>query len=80
MQTMTSQDVQPLPSVMRVLLLALSAGSGVGAVLSLIGYSPLGYLYLVPQAMVFLMLPALRFREGPRNKQKAPGRSSRPGA
>jgi hypothetical protein len=80
MQTMNSPNAQPPSPALRVLLLTLSAGSGIGAVLSLMGYSPLGFFYLVPLAMVFLLLRALRFRDRLRPKEKAPSRSARPGA
>jgi len=79
MQTMNSQEAQPPSFAVRLVLLTLSASTMIGAILSLAGV-PLGFFYLVPLAMVFLMLRALRIWERVRPKEKAPGRSARPGA
>jgi di/tricarboxylate transporter len=51
-----------------------------GALLNLLGDSPFGLLYLVPLAMMFLLLRILSAQERAQAKKKAPGRSARPGA
>lgn len=79
MQTMNSQDSQPPSLPVRVLLLTLSAGSGVSAVLSLSGVIS-GFFCLVPLSMTFLLLRVLRLQEQAKAKKKAPGRLSQPGA
>ena len=79
MQTMNSQDLQPPPLAIRLLLLALSMSTMIGAILSLAG-APVGFLYLVPFALIFLLLRGLGLWERIRAKKKAPGRSDRPGA
>lgn len=79
MQTMNSQRSQPPSPVMRLLLLVLCALSGGGAVLSLMGYRPLGFLYLIPFAMIFLLLRMPDPQARAKAKKKAPGRSARPG-
>lgn len=80
MQTMDLQESQPPSPAMRLLLLVLSVSSLVGAVLALLGCRPFGFLYLIPLAMVFLLLRVLVWQERAQAKKKAPGRSARPGA
>jgi hypothetical protein len=80
MQTMNLQESHPLSLPIRLLLLSLSLSSMAGALLNLLGHSPFGFLYLVPLAMVFLVLRMLGLRERAQAKKKAPGRSARPGA
>ena len=80
MQTMNSQRSQTPSLAIRLVLLLLCAISGGGAVLSLMGYAPLGFFYLVPFAMIFLLLRMPDLQERAKAKKKAPGRSSRPGA
>jgi hypothetical protein len=79
MQTMNSHELQPPPFAIRVLLLILGVSTVVGAILSLAGV-PLGFFYLVPLAMAFLVLRLLGIQERAQAKKKAPGRSARPGA
>jgi asparagine N-glycosylation enzyme membrane subunit Stt3 len=64
---------------MRVLVLGLCAVSMIGMVLSWAGV-PVGFLYVVPLAIAYLILHKLSSQERARAKKKAPGRSSRPGA
>lgn len=73
-------EPQPLSLPVRLVLLTLCVASGIGAVLNLLGDSPFGMLYLVPLAMVFLLLRILGIQERAQAKKKAPGRSARPGA
>jgi len=79
MQTMNSHELQPLSTAVRLVLLCLGASSMLAAVLSLSGVIS-GFFCLVPLAMTFLLLRALRFQEQAKAKKKAPGRLSRPGA
>lgn len=79
MQTMNSQELQPMSFAMRVLLLVLSVSTVVGGILSLAG-APVGFFYLVPLAMTWLLLRILGIQERSQAKRKAPGRSARPGA
>lgn len=79
MQTMNSQELQPVSPAVRLVLLCLGASSMLAAVLSLSGVIS-GFFCLVPLAITFLVLRVLRFQEQARAKKKAPGRPSRPGA
>jgi asparagine N-glycosylation enzyme membrane subunit Stt3 len=79
MQTMNSGESQSLSPAIRVLVLGLCAVSMIGIVLSWVGV-PVGFLYVVPLAIVFLILRKLSSQERARTKKKAPGRSARPGA
>lgn len=78
MQTMNSDEPQSLSPAIRALVLGLCAVSMIGIVLSWVGV-PVGFLYVVPLAIVFLILRKLSSQERARTK-KAPGRSARPGA
>ncbi len=80
MQTMNSLDSQPLSLPIRLILLTLCLSVMAGALLNLLGDSPFGMLYLIPLAMVFLLLRILGWQERVQAKKKAPGRSARPGA
>lgn len=64
---------------MSVLVLGLCAVSMLGILLSWAGV-PVGFLYVIPLALVFLILRILSFQERAKAKKKAPGRPSRPGA
>lgn len=80
MQTMTSDNPQAPPLPIRLILLLLCAISMIGAFWNLSGDSPIGLFYLVPLAMVFLLLRILAAQERAQAKKKAPGRSAWPGA
>jgi hypothetical protein len=79
MQTMNSDSIHPPSLGIRVLLLALSTASGIGVVLSHVGVR-VGFLYLIPLALTFLLLRIFTARERAQAKKKAPDRSARPGA
>lgn len=79
MQTMTSISPKPPSVPIRILLLALSVGSMIGAALVLSG-ARVGFFYVPLLVAVFLVLRKLGSQERPRIDEKAPGRASRPGA
>jgi len=65
--------------MIRILLLILGVATVAGALLSLSGVLP-GLIYLLPWALIYLLLYGWRLQEHARDKKKAPGRSARPGA
>jgi len=79
MQTMNFVSSKPPPVSIRILLLALSIGSMIGAALVLSG-DRVGFFYVPLLVAVFLVLRKLGAQERPRINEKAPGRASRPGA
>lgn len=79
MQTMDSPYSQPPSLPIRVLLLILSIGSMIGAVLVLAG-SRFGFFYVPLLAITFLLLHKLSAQERSGAKKEAPGRFGRPGA
>lgn len=79
MQTMTSVGSKPPSVPIRILLLVLSIGSMIGAALVLSG-ARVGFFYVPLLVAVFLVLRRLGSQERPQINEKAPGRTSRPGA
>jgi hypothetical protein len=77
---MTSGTRQSPSPAIRLLLLVLSLGTVLGALLSLSGAAAIGYWNLVPFTLMFLVLRALQIWERVHEKKEAPGRAGRPGA
>ena len=76
MQTMTSEKGQ---AVTRAFLFIFSVTTVIGALASLAG-APIGLSFVFPFGLMYLLLYVLRLQEWIEGKQKAPGRSGRPGA
>lgn len=79
MQTMDSVRLEPPSVAVRILLLVLSIGSMIGAVLVLAGVR-FGFFYVPLLVTAFLFLRKLNSQEQSRVKKEAPGRIDRPGA
>jgi hypothetical protein len=76
MQTMNSPKAQ---AVTRALLFISSVMTVIGALASLLGV-PIGFFFVIPFGLIYLFMCLLQLQEQLDGKQKAPGRTDRPGA
>lgn len=76
MQTMTFDRAK---AVTRALMFVCSVTTVIAGLLSLAGAAK-GFLFVVPFGLMYLFICLLRWLESLEGKQKAPGRTVRPGA
>jgi hypothetical protein len=66
-------------AVTRALLFVSSVMTVIGSLASLMGL-PIGFSFVIPFGLIYLLICILRLQEQLDGKRKAPGRADRPGA